>query len=40
MTQKQRALYWQVVCLLYPGGEPALIKQLHAIAAAHAKGDA
>jgi hypothetical protein len=27
-TQKQRALYWQAICLLFNGGEPALIKAL------------
>jgi hypothetical protein len=32
MTQKQRANYWLAICLLYPGGEKALIAQLNAIA--------
>ena len=31
MTQKQRANYWLAICLLYPGGEKALIAQLNAI---------
>jgi hypothetical protein len=31
-SQKQRALYWQAICLLFAGGEPALIKALHAVA--------
>jgi hypothetical protein len=35
MTQKQRANYWLAICLLYPGGEQALIAQLHSIAAAN-----
>ena len=33
-TQKQRAMYWQAICLLFNGGEPALIKALQSIAAA------
>ena len=31
-TQKQRANYWLAICLLYPGGEQALLNQLIAIA--------
>ena len=31
MTQKQRANYGLAICLLYPGGEKALIAQLNAI---------
>lgn len=31
-AQRQRALYWQAICLLFPGGEPALIKILFEIA--------
>ena len=31
-TQRQRALYWQAICLLFHGGEPALIKTLFEIA--------
>jgi len=31
-TQRQRALYWQAICLLFPYGEPALIKMLFEIA--------
>lgn len=38
MTQKQRANYWLAICLLYPGGEQALIAQLNAIAAEAAHG--
>jgi hypothetical protein len=31
MSQNQRANYWLAICMLYPGGEKALIAQLNAI---------
>ena len=32
MNQKQRANHWLAICMLYPGGEKALSKQLYEIA--------